>query len=77
MLFRSMGKELQAVAFMDIGDAWGGDWADPYAVPDDSMNLHVGYGVGIRVNTPIGPIRIDYGLGEDGARTHFSIGHAF
>lgn len=72
-----MGNELQGVAFMDVGDAWGGDWTDPYAVPDDSFNLHVGYGVGIRVNTPIGPIRIDYGLGEDGARTHFSIGHAF
>ena len=27
--------------------------------------------------TPIGPIRLDFGYGEEGGRTHFSIGHAF
>jgi len=72
-----LAKQLQGVGFIDMGDAWQGKWAEPYVVPDDSFDLHIGYGIGIRVNTPIGPVRIDYGIGEDGARTHFSIGHAF
>jgi len=38
---------------------------------------YLGYGVGIRVQTPIGPIRLDYGFGSEGSRAHFSIGHVF
>ena len=42
---------------------------------DFSGNL--GYGVGIRVQTPLGPLRLDYGFSSEGSRAHFSIGHAF
>ncbi|MNX89759.1 Outer membrane protein assembly factor BamA precursor [compost metagenome] len=38
-----------------------------------------GYGVGVRLNTPLGPLRLDYGLkkwGEAG-QIHFSIGQKF
>ena len=34
-------------------------------------------GLGLRVTTPIGPIRLDYGYGNEGGRLHFSIGHSF
>jgi len=37
-----------------------------------------GYGVGIRVQSPLGPIRIDYGLNDDGdSRINFGIGERF
>jgi outer membrane protein insertion porin family len=37
-----------------------------------------GYGIGIRVQSPIGPIRIDYGLNDEGdSRIHFGIGERF
>ena len=38
---------------------------------------NLGYGLGIRVTTPIGPLRLDYGFGSEGSRAHFSIGHVF
>ncbi len=37
-----------------------------------------GYGIGVRVNSPLGPIRIDYGLNNDGgSRINFGIGERF
>jgi outer membrane protein insertion porin family len=72
-----LGNKLTGVTFVDVGDAWGGLFADERGLGDPSLNLHVGYGLGVRVSTPIGPIRLDLGFGEDGAQTHFSIGHMF
>lgn len=42
-----------------------------------NFSPNLGYGVGIRVNTPLGPLRLDYGFGSEGSRAHFSIGHPF
>lgn len=38
-----------------------------------------GYGLGVRIQSPLGPIRIDYALGnnEDGGRFTFGIGESF
>ena len=37
-----------------------------------------GYGLGVRVQTPLGPIRIDYGINDLGkSRIHFGIGERF
>jgi outer membrane protein insertion porin family len=37
-----------------------------------------GYGIGIRVQSPLGPIRIDYGFNDEGrSRIHFGIGERF
>jgi outer membrane protein insertion porin family len=75
-----LAPSLTGVVFVDMADAWGG----PYAgvrfsgfVQHTSFSPSVGFGLGLRVVTPIGPIRIDQGFGSEGARTHFSIGHVF
>jgi len=77
---RPVTQGLTGVLFADYGDAWGSNTL--YDISDDlpqhnSFEPSLGVGVGLRVNTPIGNLRFDYGIGDDGARTHFSIGHAF
>lgn len=62
-------SKVQGAVFTDFGNAWSGS----YTVSD----LHTSVGVGIQMETPIGPIRLDYGVGEDGGRTHFSFGGNF
>ncbi len=68
-------ESLAVVLFADVGDAWGGAFARDLG--DTSFKAHLGYGLGVRLITPIGPIRIDYGIGSEGQETHFSVGHAF
>lgn len=37
-----------------------------------------GFGLGVRVQSPLGPIRVDYGLNDEGdSRIHFGIGERF
>lgn len=75
-----LANALTGVLFADVGDAWGGSYEQ---VKFNGFNQHpgfspnIGVGVGLRVVTPIGPIRIDEGFGREGAHTHFSIGHVF
>lgn len=74
-------KELQGVLFLDIGDAFGGpnslDLRAPVPARRSTPRLKVGYGFGVRFITPFGPLRFDFGFGEEGSRTHFSVGAAF
>jgi outer membrane protein insertion porin family len=65
-----LNKNLQAVFFVDGGQAWSGTGAPPEP-------LKWGYGAGLRINTPIGIMRLDYGIGENGGQTHFSLGPSF
>ena len=74
-----IARKLKGVLFLDVGDAWGGSY-DNVSIPGFTQNgfaPHVGVGLGIRVNTPIGPLRLDYGIGDEGGRTHFGIGPTF
>ncbi len=84
------GSSLTGVAFVDAGDAWGASPVELLNPKDTSGNLifpdlaqhsdfepQIGYGLGIRVSTPIGPLRLDYGFSHEGSRAHFSIGHVF
>lgn len=65
-----IAKKIQGVVFSDIGRAWEGEG---YKLND----LEASVGVGVRVTTPIGPIRIDYAQGSEGGKTHFSFGGQF
>ena len=47
------------------------------AAEDQGLEPHIGVGVGLRVKTPLGPIRLDLGFGEEGNQAHFSFGQAF
>ncbi len=71
---------LNGVFFVDIGDAWGANSFNKENISGfaqhGSFSPRVGFGIGIRVKTPVGPVRLDYGIGETN-RTHFSIGQAF
>lgn len=70
-----INPSLTAVAFVDVGDAWGGEFA---ALSDSrDFELHVGYGLGVRVQTPIGPLRLDYGWGDESNEFHFGFGSTF
>ncbi len=77
-----MSESLTLVGFVDVGDAFGGKF--PTIVPgfdvpaeDQDFNMHVGAGGGIRAETPLGPLRLDFGFGEDGSQVHFGFGHTF
>lgn len=73
-------KFVGGAAFVDYGTTLGsGD-----AVPGDPSGIRdlpgsgFGYGLGVRIRSPIGPIRIDYGLNGDGdSRINFGIGEKF
>ena len=76
------------VVFSDIGRAWAYHGEDPGYVdenrnrsfPDDIATT---VGVGLRVNTPVGPLRFDFGWpvgnkeGESGMKFYFNMGQSF
>lgn len=66
-----IAEKTQLVIFGDAGCAWSFGEGIKFA------DLKTGYGVGLRFDTPIGPVRIDYGIGETGGQTYVSIGQAF
>lgn len=66
-----ISDSVQGVVFADAGRAF--DAGDSI----DLSNLKVSYGLGVRLDTFLGIIRIDYGIGEGGGRTYFSIGPTF
>ncbi len=67
-------KKFQLVAFADAGSAYGGRFSS-----SDSLEALFGYGVGVRLQTPIGPVRLDLAKGGSGGgfKTHFGIGSSF
>jgi outer membrane protein insertion porin family len=70
-------RSFQVATFLDIGNVYP-EVAD-VSIPD----LRKSVGLGVRYLTPIGPIRLDYGLkihrlpGESAGRLHLTIGYAF
>jgi len=52
---------------------YGGAWTDGF-MPE---KMHGSIGVGLGLNTPIGPLRLDYGRGSQGGRVHFRVGGTF
>lgn len=70
-----IAKKIQGVVFADGGNAWGGTSNVPWY--HDNNKFHYSGGLGFRITTPIGPIRLDYGIGDDGGKFHFSFGGKF
>ncbi len=85
---------IQLVAFFDIGNAWQNTTTvgtKKIYTPDrhgasNFADLKKGVGVGVRLNTPIGPLRFDYGWPLDpevkggrktGGKFYFSFGQTF
>lgn len=63
-----VNQYLSIVGFYDIGNAdTKMDWS----------NKHDDYGLGVRVKTPFGNLRLDYAKGEDENRTYFGFGEMF
>ena len=67
-------NKVSGALFTDLGDAW-----DAPNVPwfKHSKTFNVSVGAGVRVTTPIGPVRIDYGISKDQKKFHFSFGGQF
>jgi outer membrane protein insertion porin family len=72
-----IGRGFGLVPFVDMGNVW------LRAKDVDPMQLKFTVGLGLRYNTPVGPLRVDYGFklnreaGESRGEIHFSVGHAF
>ncbi|MEL6604721.1 MAG: BamA/TamA family outer membrane protein [Cyanobacteria bacterium J06614_10] len=66
-LFADYGTDLGS------GDSVPGDPAGVRGKPGSGF----GYGAGVRVQTPLGALRLDYGLSDEGSRFHFGFGERF
>jgi translocation and assembly module TamA len=70
-------ESIDAVGFADIGIV------DETQFPTSDANWHAGAGIGVRYNTPIGPIRLDVAtpIGNEesfsGVEFYFGIGQTF
>lgn len=71
---------LGGALFLDVGTDLGSGNAVPGA-PGPSRGKPgsgIGYGAGVRLSTPLGPLRVDYGFNDQGqGRIHFGFGERF
>ncbi len=71
---------IRGVLFFDVGTNLGTQDNVPGSpgIIRGKPGSGFGYGIGIRVNTPIGPVRLDYGLNDEGdSQFHFGFGERF
>ena len=75
-IFKIVGGAL----FFDYGTTLGSDDAVP-GKPSEIRDLPgsgFGYGLGVRIQSPLGPIRVDYGINDEGgSEIQFGIGEKF
>lgn len=66
-------KKVQGVLFTDNGYAWDKRHESAF----DLGLIKNSYGLGLRINSPLGPVKLDYGYGSNGGKFHFSFGGQF
>lgn len=67
-------KKVSGVLFTDIGDVWDAPNVSWY---NSKKTFNYGVGAGVRITTPIGPVKLDYGVGKHKNKFHFSFGTQF
>jgi outer membrane protein insertion porin family len=71
-------RGFSAIAFVDAASAWGGYGSISNFTQSQNFNLNFGYGLGLAFRTPLGPIRLDFGINNrGGTQTHLAIGTSF
>ena len=72
LTFPIAGEAVRGAVFTDAGNVWE-------EAGDIDGHLVVGSGVGLRMKTPLGPVRLDwaYGFDRNAGRLHFSLGRLF
>ncbi len=71
---------INGVLFADYGTALGSQGSVPGdpGITREKPGSGFGYGIGLRIRSPLGSIRIDYGIGEGGeGRFSFGLGEKF
>lgn len=84
-VFLVLNAELRATVAGSLGTVVFWDGGNTWLDPDDIRwtDLKTTVGLGLRYNTPVGPLRLDYGHklnwqpGEAHGTFHFTLGHAF
>ncbi len=66
-----LSKKVQGIFFGDCGGAWANGFFP------DGGDIYGSLGMGLALNTPFGPLRLDYGRGSQGGRFHFNVGSTF
>jgi outer membrane protein insertion porin family len=66
-------KSASLVMFYDAGKVWDSNRGDDF----DFGDLATGYGLGVRVRTPIGNLRLDFARGDEESKVHFGFGEMF
>ncbi|MDD3000777.1 MAG: BamA/TamA family outer membrane protein [Candidatus Riflebacteria bacterium] len=71
----NFAKNFDFVTFYDIGSAWG----TAYDLTNISKDQKRGAGIGFRLQTPLGPVAIDYGKADDrsSGNTYINFGSSF
>lgn len=74
-LRQRIAKNFDVVGFFDMGGVWGLD----YNRIDRDFDMKRGAGIGLRLQTPLGPVAIDHAKASDrgAGRTYFNFGSSF
>jgi outer membrane protein insertion porin family len=66
-------RTVSLVLFYDIGKVWDSNRGENF----DFGDMAQGYGMGVRVRTPLGNLRLDFAQGDEESRIHFGFGEMF
>jgi len=78
-LRQPIAKGFKGVLFADVGDAWGGSFENVnlQGLSQDGFHPRAGAGIGLRVHSGFGLLRLDYGVSPEGGKIHFGFGQSF